>query len=435
MGNEHRAAFIHSDLPKQLYAMAKELDPLRFVIASDGGVPYPSADFHGNPSWMRPYRKNETEDFYSKGLPLTPSLHHSPRPDRPLLGHEEGNFNTFPRLLKAIGDLTPPGKASKFLKPFWLTGARDHLEATGLLGETELWAQRSGQLLVLNFKQLIEYFRSSPWVSGHEWWLFAQFWLAGNGLVDYAYDVKPGVTSSAVSSYLGDVVLLAGNGSGIAPAYVAGSELSVPLSISNFGAAAVDAQHVQWSVQVNGTIVCSGAGTVGLKAEQGTVTAIGVANCSLPAAGSFPALVGAATPVPLTLQLSMRLVASSATPRTIENNSWHARVYPSFRDDAPAPAPFFVHTSQPLGGRVGVIFNDPKSLPTGADGVTAKAVVLVDTLTPDVHAALSRGATVVLVVADPAKSNFLPAAVNKFASCSWLCAPTDNNVRAPGPRT
>jgi hypothetical protein len=435
MGNEHRAAFIHSDLPKQLYAMAKELDPLRFVIASDGGVPYPSADFHGNPSWMRPYRKNETEDFYSKGLPLTPSLHHSPRPDKPLVGHEEGNFNTFPRLLKAIGDLTPPGKASKFLKPFWLTGARDHLEATGLLGETELWAQRSGQLLVLNFKQLIEYFRSSPWVSGHEWWLFAQFWLAGNGLVDYAYDVKPGMTSSAVSSYLGDVVLLAGNGSGIAPAYVAGSELSVPLSISNFGAAAVDAQHVQWSVQVNGTIVCSGAGTVGLKAEQGTVTAIGVANCSLPAAGSFPALVGAATPVPLTLQLSMRLVASSATPRTIENNSWHARVYPSFRDDAPAPAPFFVHTSQPLGGRVGVIFNDPKSLPTGADGVTAKAVVLVDTLTPDVHAALSRGATVVLVVADPAKSNFLPAAVNKFASCSWLCAPTDNNVRAPGPRT
>jgi hypothetical protein len=429
MGNEHRAAFIHSDLPKQLYAMAKELDPLRFVIASDGGVPYPSADFHGNPSWMRPYRKNETEDFYSKGLPLTPSLHHSPRPDRPLVGHEEGNFNTFPRLLKAIGDLTPPGKASKFLKPFWLTGARDHLEATGLLGETELWAQRSGQLLVLNFKQLIEYFRSSPWVSGHEWWLFAQFWLAGNGLVDYAYDVKPGMTSSAVSSYLGDVVLLAGNGSGIAPAYVAGSELSVPLSISNFGAAAVDAQHVQWSVQVNGTIVCSGAGTVGLKAEQGTVTAIGVANCSLPAAGSFPALVGAATPVPLTLQLSMRLVASSATPRTIENNSWHARVYPSFRDDAPAPAPFFVHTSQPLGGRVGVIFNDPKSLPTGADGVTAKAVVLVDTLTPDVHAALSRGATVVLVVADPAKSNFLPTAVNKFASCSWLCAPTDNNVR------
>lgn len=85
MGNEHRAAFIHSDLPKQLYAMAKELDPLRFVIASDGGVPYPSADFHGNPSWMRPYRKNETEDFYSKGLPLTPSLHHSSPPNVPLI--------------------------------------------------------------------------------------------------------------------------------------------------------------------------------------------------------------------------------------------------------------------------------------------------------------------------------------------------------------
>eukprot|EP01052_Picozoa_sp_SAG31_P048679 SAG31_NODE_10299_length_1158_cov_1.510859_1_plen_260_part_00 len=258
MGNEHRADFFATDLPKVMYATAKTLDPLRPVIASDGGVPYPSVDFHGNPSWMRQYRKNETEDFYVKGLPTAhpvrgPSLANSPKPDKPLIGHESGNYNTFPHLMKAIGDLTPPGKASKFLKPFWLTAARDHLAATGLLAETELWAKRSGQLYVLNFKQLIEPFRYSPWVSGHEWWLFAQFWLAGNGLVDYAYDLKPGVTPSAVSSYLGVVVLLAGKGTGIMPAYVSGSNFSVPLSISNYGTGVIDAERVHWDVRVNGT--------------------------------------------------------------------------------------------------------------------------------------------------------------------------------------
>jgi hypothetical protein len=185
-------------------------------------------------------------------------------------------------------------------------------------------------------------------------------------------------------------------------------------------------------VRVNGTSVCSGTGSAGLTAEQGAVTNIGVARCKLPNLGTFPAQPPAASQTPQLLELAMRLVASSSsspTPRTIKNNSWHARLYPVFRD-APAPAPFFVHTSQPPNSRLlGVMFDNAKSLPTGAAGVTAEAVVLVSELTPDVYSALSHGATVVLVVADPASSNFLPVVKNEFSSCWWLCGPTDNNVR------
>ena len=84
---------------------------------------------------------------------------------------ETGNFNTFPRLQKSIDDLTPPnGKASKFLKPFWLTKARDHLQATGLLAENDLWSLRSEMLYVYTWKRLVEGMRRSPWIQGHEWW-------------------------------------------------------------------------------------------------------------------------------------------------------------------------------------------------------------------------------------------------------------------------
>ena len=86
-----------------------------------------------------------------------------------MISHETGNFNTFPRLEKSIADLTPPGKASKFLKPFWLLDAHAHLTATGLLAENALWSLRSEQLYVFTWKRLIEGIRAAPYMSGHEW--------------------------------------------------------------------------------------------------------------------------------------------------------------------------------------------------------------------------------------------------------------------------
>ena len=109
-----------------------------------------------------------------------------------------GNYNTFPRLSKGIQDLTPPGKASKFTKPFWLNAAHDHLQSIGLLEENDLWSTRSEQLYAYNFKQLVEGIRLSPWMSGYEWWCFAEFWMSGDGIVDYALDPKPGVAAAAL---------------------------------------------------------------------------------------------------------------------------------------------------------------------------------------------------------------------------------------------
>ena len=147
-------------------------------------------------------------DFYS--VDGTPWLGNPPVPTKPVISHETGvrththtalaasvisgdhacgrcwqNYNTFPRLEKSISDLTPPnGKASKFLKPFWLTGAHEHLKSTGMIAENSLWSLRSEQLYVYTWKKLIESIRASPHMSGHEWWCFAEFWMAGNGIVD-----------------------------------------------------------------------------------------------------------------------------------------------------------------------------------------------------------------------------------------------------------
>ena len=44
---------------------------------------------------------------------------------------------------------------------------------------------RSEQLYVYNYKQLVEGIRLSPWMSGYEWWCFAEFWMSGDGIVDF----------------------------------------------------------------------------------------------------------------------------------------------------------------------------------------------------------------------------------------------------------
>ena len=63
-----------------------------------------------------------------------------------------------------------------FHRPFWLTPARDKLNASGLLGEVEAWATASEQLYVLCWKIEIEDQRHNSKLSGYEWWLL-QVWM------------------------------------------------------------------------------------------------------------------------------------------------------------------------------------------------------------------------------------------------------------------
>ena len=79
-----------------------------------------------------------------------------------------GFQNTYPRLLSLIAEFEATGTA---IRPFWLTPARDRLNASGLLGEVDAWATASEQLYVLCWKIDIEDQRHNSMLSGYEWWL------------------------------------------------------------------------------------------------------------------------------------------------------------------------------------------------------------------------------------------------------------------------
>ena len=63
-------------------------------------------------------------------------------PALPIISHETGNYNTYPRLESLIAEFEGSGTA---IRPFWLTPARDKLRASGLLGEVEAWASGGEQ--------------------------------------------------------------------------------------------------------------------------------------------------------------------------------------------------------------------------------------------------------------------------------------------------
>ena len=186
---------------------------------------------------------------------------------------------------------------------------------------------RSEQLYAYNYKQLVEGIRLSPWMSGYEWWCFAEYWMSGNGIVDYALDAKPGVTAAALKSFVGDIVLLATGATGIVdfpgdiaatqplpPAFTSGEWLSARLLLSNFGHQHSDnmtGDQVKWQVRVNGKSICSGTGQANATLEQGAITGIGgVVECALPDLGSFPAASPAQTRVPVRVELASTLMAS-----------------------------------------------------------------------------------------------------------------------------
>ena len=194
--------------------------------------------------------------------------------------------------------------------------------------------------------------------------------MAGNGIVDYAFDFKPGVPPQALRSYIGDVVLLVdapGTDTGLSPAFVSGEVLHANISLSNYGGGHVSADHVQWALTVNGATVCSGNGSAATIAEQGTVSSVAAVSCKLPSRGPSPAVAGAKTAAPQLVELRARLVGGEGGA-VLTNNSWAARLYPMFRD-SPSPVPFYVGAATLLQQ---CMFNNAKYLPAGGAGARAR---------------------------------------------------------------
>lgn len=107
----------------------------------------------------------------------------------------------------------------------------------------------------------------------------------------------------------------------------------------------------------------------------------------------------------------------------ITNNSWQSRLYPLF-NDSPALAPFYTTAGAPGGTAMlqQCMFDNARTLPRGAAGVGADAVVLTDSLSADVLAALANNATVVLAATPGGGGGMIPTTDDTFSSCWWLCS-------------
>ncbi|MEJ1730738.1 hypothetical protein SMA90_30900, partial [Escherichia coli] len=88
-----------------------------------------------------------------------------------------------------------------------------------LLDEAPIWARNSQRLYYLCHKLNIEDIRKNPYLSGHHWWLFQDYWTGSNGIVESYFRPKEHIKPEEVRQFVNDVVLLE---DGLAWAYRAG---------------------------------------------------------------------------------------------------------------------------------------------------------------------------------------------------------------------
>lgn len=231
MGNE-----LYADIPIRysFRDIAKKLDPSRLFLDSDGV----DTALLTNPNLDRPTAAIYDIQFAEWSDPImNVDKFKMPKPIKPVLSHEAGNYVTFSR----------PDLADQFqhnFKPFWMTAGKTKLAKLGLLQEAGDWAQKSERLYALLHKYNLEALRNNPYISGYHWWLFQDYWTTSDGIVDHYFRPKS-ITKEEVLKYNNDVVLLQ---KGLDRTYRSKKRLELKLLVSNFSNKPLEGQLV-WEVK------------------------------------------------------------------------------------------------------------------------------------------------------------------------------------------
>lgn len=378
MGNESQP--FPSTAP-ELYRIARELDPTRPIIDTDGVwsvVERPTLDF-------------VSLQFDVGQLPLD-------RPDKfsflrdppvPVVSHETSNYATFPRLDAASLFRHSP-------KPYWLDDAAKRLEAIGLLEEAPRWAECSERLVAACQKLNIEALRKNEDISGYTWWLLQDYWTGSNGLVDHYF--RPKFDPAEMAVFNAPRVLLE---EGMGQTYRGGERLSTTLLLSNMAAEDVVAPVAEWEVTVGGLrrgqqiVACPSA-------PAGEVTALARISLRLP-------------PVDRPTLVTLRAWLDTG-PERIENR-WTARLYPprppTLREGVPVYAePSILPRLEPLGA-----LPMPKDLPI-------RAAYVVRQPTRTLLKAAARGASLVCL----SPTGCFVSVPNRYKPAWWLGDAVDSNV-------
>jgi hypothetical protein len=375
----------------ELYAMARQLDPTRHVLDSDGIFA---------PGFVDGTKDRPTMDYYTAmfeilTMPLdNPDKFATGVPKKPIVTHEEGNFVHFPRLDSIeLYDKTP-------FKPFWLTVARDMIAKQGLLPEVANWSAQSEKLYYLCHKYNLEALRKNPNISGYHWWLLQPWYPGSNGLLD-VHRRPISITPEQVRQINAPVVLLQ---DGLGLNYRGGDRVQVKLSVSNYSPNAFAPAQLAWRAVRDGETIRQG--TLATPAvEQGAVAALGAIEFALP----DPAAPG-----------KVRLVVEMKAGGATYTNQWETWSYPK--------QPAAVKGSHPLYATddllVALAAFQPRPLPA-AGALPVPAVYVARQPNARLLEAAERGACVVLL----SPAGVFPTDVTTFKSAWWLGVfPGDSNA-------
>jgi hypothetical protein len=389
MGNE-----LYADLPIRysFRDIAQKLDPTGLYLDSDGVA----MNLLSDPKRDRPTVAIYDIQFAEWDDPVVnKNKFNTPKPVKPVLSHEAGNYVTFSR-----PDLVDLFRHN--IKPFWMSTSQAKLEKLGLLKEAMHWAEKSERLYAYLHKCNLEWLRKNPYLSGYHWWLFQDYWTSANGIVDHYFRPKS-ITAEEVRAYNSEVVLLQ---DGLDQTYRAKSRLELKLLVSNFSPDVLGGT-LSWEVKAGARTVA--ANKVALdRIPQGDVVGAAQIAVELPE-----------TDVPSALLVTASLAAGGKLYR----NEWPARLYPALIRPSASPVPVFADVPQSK------VFGAWGAAPIPAEGtLDGRAVYVTDTFfDPRLAAAMERGACVVcLGGADP----FLNAYPVTFRTTWWKAGdtPEKNNT-------
>ena len=367
-------------------AIARGLDPTRPFVDTDGVWPAIVG------------RDRPTLDFYFMlfdvgKIPLDlPDKYRLDKPRKPVVSHETGNFLTFARLDQFEG-------FKDNVKPYWTGPGIEKMKKLGLAQEAVTWAEKSERLYLLCHKNDLEALRRNPYITGHQWWLFQDYWTTSNGIVDFLYRPKA-IRPEEVRRMVSDVVLLV---DGLKRTYRGKAPLQLDFVVSNYSPAELAGETIAWRVKLDGAALGSGE-VKPLQVGQGEVAAVGKAELGLPEV---------AKPSRLTIE------AELACGGTRYANDWTAWLFPT---QTPPPKTAVGVFAEP-GSMALVKSLGAKPIP-GGESLDPKAVYVIGALDRRLVDAAEKGACLVIL----GGQDLAPTVASTFKTSWWKSdSPDDNN--------
>ncbi|MCA9881599.1 MAG: hypothetical protein KC708_01455 [Anaerolineae bacterium] len=269
-GNELIPAEGHQGL-LDLVELGRSLDPSRIYTDQTGfgRMPAPNRDVDyliQSCNWHPPKKiYDAASDDTTQDFAAITALS-----DRPLIGHEHGQFTMYVR----------PSEAEKYtgpIEPTWLESVAASFEAKGISDRVDDYILASGIHIVRTYKENIERARRTPDLSGIQLLDIRDFPGQGHattGILDMFWDSKGLVEPETFAQFNGAVVLLMRLPS---PTFYNGDTVRLQIDVSNFSGHRLSGK-LEWKLQCDAHQFQGEVDVV--EVSNGTVTTI--AHLSIP---------------------------------------------------------------------------------------------------------------------------------------------------------